>query len=307
MRAPLDRCKPPLGPETMKPDTTFASSPARRLLWGCLAVAVYMVSPLTTSALAKERITWGVPHAAPNQIVDGPDKGRGIRDQIQLLLQGRLDQFEHQTVVATFPRIQNEMKRGELWCFVGSPRSPALEEFAAFSSPAQLSLPRRIIIRRKDLDRFASFGALSMEALLADSSIQTSFGRGVSFGPRIDPLLAKYPPHVHADDTDALRMLLAGRIDYLYVFPIFATYTAKQLGHEGELVGLPVAEATDAVLGRVMCPNSELGQQVIRAVNDILKEERPKAHFRKIMESWQDEDGVREIRRLYDTKFLTVE
>ena len=84
-------------------------------------------------------------------------------------------------------------------------------------------------------------------------------------------------------------------------------YSAKQLGHEGELVGLPFAEMTDAVLGRVMCPNSEVGRQVIRDVDGILKEERPKARYRQIMESWQDEDGVREIRRLYDVKFLIAE
>jgi len=102
-------------------------------------------------------------------------------------------------------------------------------------------------------------------------------------------------------------MLLAGRMDYLYVFPVFALYTARQLGHDGELVGLPFAEMTDAVIGRVMCPNSELGRQVIREVNDVLKAERPKARYRQIMESWQDEDGVREIRRLYDTKFLSAD
>lgn len=291
----------------MNPDTTIASPSHRWRLLRCLAVAVCVLLSTATNALAKEKITWGVPHAAPNQIVDGPDKGRGIRDQIQQLLQERLAQFEHQTVVATFPRIQTEMKRGELWCFVGSPRSPALEEFAVFSIPAQLSLPRRIIVKKKDLARFAAFGALSMEALLADGSMQTSFGRGVSFGPGIETLLTKYQPHVHADDTDALRMLLAGRIDYLYVFPVFAMYTARQLSHEGELVGLPFAEMTDAVLGRVMCPNSELGRQVIREVDILLKEERPKARYRQIMESWQDEDGVREIRRLYDTKFLIAE
>jgi polar amino acid transport system substrate-binding protein len=291
----------------MNPDTSIACPSNRWHLLRCLVVALCMVFPIATSALAKEKITWGVPRAAPNHIADGPDKGRGIRDQIQLLLQERLVNFEHQTVVATFPRIQNEMKSGDLWCFVGSPRSPALEEFATFSMPAQISLPRLIIVKKKDVAKFERFGALSMEALLVDGSMQTSFGRSVAFGPKIDALLTKYQPHFHADDTDALRMLLAGRIDYLYVFPVFAMYTAKELGHEAELVGLPFAEMTDAVLGRVMCPNSERGRQVIREVNNILKEERPKARYRQIMESWQDQEGVREIRRLYDTKFLSAE
>ncbi|MED5621915.1 ABC transporter substrate-binding protein [Ideonella sp. BN130291] len=291
----------------MVPTTPFTRLPRRRRLLRCVAVALCMAAALANSALAKDRITWGVPHAAPNQIVDGPDKGQGIRDQIQLLLQERLVRFDHQTVVATFPRIQNEMRKGDLWCFVGSPRSAALEEFAVFSIPAQLSLPRRIIVRKKDLPRFSAFGELSLDALLANGSMQTSFGRGVAFGPAIEALLARYQPPSHADDTDALRMLLAGRIDYLYVYPVFATYTARKLGHDGELVGLPFAEMTEAVLGRVMCADTAPGRQVIGDVNAILREERPKARYRKIMELWQDDEGVREIRRLYDTKFLSAE
>jgi uncharacterized protein (TIGR02285 family) len=285
---------------------TSATPPFRWHVLRSVAFVLGMVLLLASGAHAKEKITWGVPQAAPNQIVDGPDKGQGIRDQIQQLLQERLVGYEHQTIVATFPRIQSEMKKGDLWCFVGSPRSPALEEFAVFSMPAQISLPRRIIVRKKDLARFEPAAGLSLEALLADRSLQTSFGRGVAFGPRIDALLSKFQPHVHADDTEALRMLLAGRIDYLYVFPIFATYAARQLGRDAELAALPFSEMTDAVLGRVMCANSDAGRQVIRDVDAILREERPKARYRRIMESWQDEDGVREIRRQYD-KLLLVE
>ena len=148
----------------MAPDTTFARPSHRWHLLRWLTIVGCFALPIANGALAKEKITWGVPHAAPNHIVEGPDKGQGIRDQIQLLLQERLVHFEHQTVVATFPRIQNEMKSGELWCFVGSPRSPALEEFATFSIPAQLSLPRRIIVKRKDLARFAALGTLSMDS-----------------------------------------------------------------------------------------------------------------------------------------------
>jgi len=39
-------------------------------------------------------------------------------------------------------------------------------------------------------------------------------------------------------------------------------------------------------------------------INEIIRKARPADEYRKIMEMWQDEDGEKRIRKVYDEIFM---
>lgn len=274
------------------------------LLCGVLAAAV------GAPASATDRLTWGWFNAAPYMIAEGPDKGMGIFDQIRTLLKDEMPDVEHKDVQAPFPRILQEIKNGNPWCFVGGVKSPEREALFYFSAPVAVFLPFKVVVRR---DRLAEFGggAVSLADLLNKPAMHTSFLRGRTFTPAINALLQQAhlaeARQYHSEFNEALQMLLAKRLDYLIELPIISTYSARQLGREGELAALTIREHSDPTLNRVMCPRTEWGKQVVRKVDAVLLAQRPGARYRAIVERWSDEESVRAIRALYPTHFLKSE
>lgn len=273
-----------------------------------LAIALLAIWLLPGAATAKETITWGYSHSPPNRFAEGSYRGQGLHDQVRHFLQQQLSAYDHKEVVAPFARSMEEIKSGHPWCYLNATKNAEREKWAYFSLPALINLPYRVIIRKDEQARFDQFGALSLKTLLADRKLRTSLYRGATYGPIIDPLLQQRPPEQrHADTDQAIRMLLNDRIDYLIEFSITAFYLAKEQGQPGALLALPFKESGEPDITRVMCPNNAWGKKVIDQIDALLRVERPKLAYRKQLETWQGEEGTREIRRLYDDVFLRME
>jgi polar amino acid transport system substrate-binding protein len=281
------------------------------LLCGALAAA----GASAASASAPDRLTWGWFNAAPYMIADGSDKGVGIFDQIRTLLKSEMPEYEHKDVQAPFPRILREISSGNQWCFVGGVKSPEREALYHFSAPVAVFLPFKVVVRR---DRLAEFGgsannpgAISLADLLNKPAMRTSFLRGRTFTPSINSLLQQThlveTRQYHSEFNEALQMLLAKRLDYLIELPIISTYSARQLGRDGELAAIVIREHAEPTMNRVMCPRTEWGKQVVRKVDAVLHAERASARYRAIVERWSDDESVRAIRALYPTQFLKTE
>ncbi|SFU69084.1 TIGR02285 family protein [Pseudoduganella namucuonensis] len=257
-------------------------------------------------AQAGERLNWGWFNAAPFMMVAGPDHNQGVFDQIRALLREQMPDYEHQDIQAPFPRILQEIRNGNAWCFVGGVKTPAREALAHFSAPVAVFLPFKAVVRK---DRLAEFGdSVSLAALLDDKALKTSFLRGRTHTPPIDALLQQAPsPSYHSEFNEALQMLLARRLDYLVEQPIISAYSARQLGRDGELAALPIRESSEFTLSRVMCPRNEWGLRVVRRVNAVLRAERDGARYRAIVERWSDPDAVRAIRAIYPTHVMQPE
>lgn len=277
-----------------------------------IVVATMIACVAEAAAEAKDTITWRVTDFPPYMIVAGPDRQHGLHDQIQQFLQARLLEYQHEQIVATFPRLIEEIKNGKHWCYVNGTKNDERQDWAYFSLPTIINLPYRIIVHKDQRAKFQRFGIpLSLETLLADRSLHTVEVRGQSFNPAIDALLRRLPPaqspSFAGHTMQMYKMLLYGRIDYLIGLPLAAFYSAKQLGYKDSLAALRFQEAGEEDITRVMCPKNEWGKSVIEQINVILRRERPKPEYRRLMEAWQDEDGVREVRRLYDSVFLQGE
>lgn len=263
---------------------------------------------LATLAHAKDKITWGWIDNAPGSIPTGPDRNRGIEDQIRALLKERLTGYEHEEVQAPIPRVMAEIKAGSPWCATGFVKTAERETFAHFSVPAAFWLPPRIVVQRERRADFESAGELSLEKLLANRAMRTGVVRGRAYSPAIDALLQQNPPaQLHSDYIDGLKMLLSDRLDYVIELPIRAAYTTKRLGSDGKLVGLPFKEMSNHITTHLLCPKNEWGMRVVAEIDAVLRAERGSPRYRQIIETWSDEDSVLQIRKIYDSVLLKAD
>ncbi len=284
-----------------------ARAPIAALTLGALGLLMGLIWPVMASA-GEEEITWPVYNAAPYSITEGADADQGIFDAVRQLLDAKLTAYRHRTIGAPFPRILSAVKDGKPWCFIGGVKTPEREAFATFSLPIAVFYPMAIIIHRPRGDRFSAFGPLSLETLLQDHSLRTSFLRNRALAPGIDALLRTYPPsQFFSDFNEAFKMLLADRLDYLVDFSLIGAYSARQLGQDGALMSLPFKERPDVVYNRVMCPKTAWGRSVIDAIDAILRVERPTPAYRSIVERWSSPEDVAAIRAFYDQRFLSDE
>lgn len=251
---------------------------------------------------------WAIYDAPPFMIAEGADQDSGIFDRIRRLLDGRLFGGPAPTLRAPFPRVLSALKDGTEICFIGGVKTPEREAFAAFSRPVAMFYPLRIVVHASQRARFSERGPLSLQALLADRSLRTSFLRDRTLGPRIDGLVREAaPPNVHSEFREAFRMLLADRLDYLVDYTAIATYQAKSLGQPEGIAALPFAEAPAPVFSRVMCPNTEWGRARVAQVDAILQVERLSPAYRRIVEAWAEPGDLDTIREAYDRSFLTAD
>lgn len=290
--APHDRTKPRAGRRWRKVQ-----------LFGLITIA------LSTPGRAEEPgPVWAVYDAPPFMIAGGVDRNAGIFDRVRSLLDDRLSGAPAATLRAPFPRVLASLRDGGDLCFIGGVKTPEREDFAVFSLPVALFYPVRIVVPASEIARFAVRAPLSLATLLADRSLRTSVLRSRSLGSRTDSLLAQAAsPHVHAEFDEALRMLLAKRLDYLVEYPTIASYGAKALGQAGAFVALPFVEAPEPVFARVMCPKTAWGRRLIDRIDAILRVERTTQAYRQIVEAWADPGDLPTIRHVYDDAFLKSE
>jgi uncharacterized protein (TIGR02285 family) len=243
-----------------------------------------LTGALCSPAVANDQIVWGRYSVPPYMIMEGERAHQGIFDLTRDILKEHLPQYQHVELEAPFPRILSEIKKGSHWCYNGTLKTPERETYGYFSLPSSIFLPLRIIVRR---DRLAQFkGLQSLQTLLQKHQLDTSVMRDRSYSPIVDKLLAAYPPKEnYSEQVEATGMLLAGRIDYMIELPLLAFEQASIMGHPGELVALPMKEADEVVYNRVMCPKNEWGRKVIEQVNKVLRANRSKPSYRRIVEN----------------------
>lgn len=264
-----------------------------------IAILVALLS-CTGQALARDTVTWGLVNFDP--------KNTSRSDLARTLIQEKLSAYEHVTVAAPIPRIVTEIRNGSNWCWAGAIKTEERESYSILSIPFIFTFPQRIMVRRSRLTDFASNSPLSLEALLQSHSLRTSVARNRVYSTTIDELLKKYPPaQSNSSMSEAIKMLLADRLDYVLEDAGVANVYAQEQGSAGALVALPFKEMSGWVLGRVMCPRNDWGKKVINDINQAVRGERDSPRYRAIAEAFHTEDDVKAIRKAYDDVFLRSE
>jgi uncharacterized protein (TIGR02285 family) len=176
----------------------------------------------------------------------------------------------------------------------------------AYSIPDLVLPPNGITVRRADLARFGS-PPVSLARLVEDPSLRLGASKGRAYGEAIDRILALHSrePHVYrrlGDDIyrTLFELLLKGSVDYVVGYPHEARYLAHAMGVEGEVVSLPLVENAAPALAHVVCPDSPWGRRVIAVVDAVLREERTRPEYRRLVERWLDEELLPSFRESWD-------
>jgi polar amino acid transport system substrate-binding protein len=117
-------------------------------------------------------------------------------------------------------RILHDMQIGRPLASLGWFKTPEREEFARFSRPIYVNRPVGVFFLREKEDLFRPYETL--EALMASGKFTIGRVAGLSDGPEIDALLAKYPDRivdVTADSIRLVKMLETGRFDFFLLPP----------------------------------------------------------------------------------------
>ncbi|MDF2176860.1 transporter substrate-binding domain-containing protein [Aliiglaciecola sp. CAU 1673] len=253
-----------------------------------------------------DTLTWGVVNYPPFDITHGPYAGEGVNDRVRAFLQERMSGYEHAEVVAPLPRVLQEIHQGKPWCTVSFFDNPQRREIGLMSRPVMFHLPHSILVRRDKAEQLSLSGdPISLASLLNEKVFTTSTLRQAAYGENIDKVLAGAPSlYAYGDPAQGIQMLLAGRIDFLVEKRLPGFYMAMEEGKLEELVALPFAESGPIGIGRILCPHSKWGEEVIGLIDTILAKNVSSQAYRSIIEAWQQSEGLDIIREQYDQIML---
>ena len=117
-------------------------------------------------------------------------------------------------------RILHDMQIGQPVASLGWFKTPEREEFARFSRPIYVNRPVGVFFLREKEEQFRPYE--NLEALMASGKFFIGRVEGLSDGPQLDAMLAKYPDkivQVTADSVRLVKMLKSGRFDFFLLPP----------------------------------------------------------------------------------------
>lgn len=265
---------------------------------------IILCSITTHPALAKETLEWRVTHWPPFYILEGPNKGQGIYDEIITLLIENLPEYEHKRVVASTRRVVEEWKRGNKICHA----SMVPSEQASYSVINAIIPSLRILVH-KDKTHLFKGDTLSLRPLLADTRLVGGITPG-QYTPRINRVVNEFHDAEHLVKSTRydclLRMLFENRIDYVIEYPVVADFVAEEVCATNKTVSYKITEFEENPFSAsvVSCPPTDWGWELIRKIDAILIRESKKPGFLDSRLRWYKGRERQELQKLYDTFYF---
>lgn len=174
----------------------------------------------------------------------------------------------HQFAVLPPKRILEEIARPDTRaCSVGWFRSPEREAYARFSRPIYRNRPMVPLVRS---DMAASLRGRSLRDILADQDLVLGVLDGFSYGTELDGLIDSLAPERYrfaGTQKQLVRMLAAGRIDYILLSPEEVAHLLADAGiDDGQLVQVEAAHALAGNVRHLMCSRG-VGDDVMRRLD----------------------------------------
>lgn len=248
-------------------------------LCGALILISFILCPLPANAQnTKGEIIWPYFQLRPwFNDEDGTVTGTGI--DLQKHFVANMPEYDHTLVRMPPKRMFTEIKGGANMCVLGAIKTPERETYAAYSLPCRISLNTVVFIRRADLNRIEHGETISLTDLIARQDLSFGINNGVSYGSKIDSLLAEHAAHpgkleMHGDKAlqRIIRMILQGRLDWTIAPPNkFSPELAETV--DQNLVLIPMSEFEDlGIAGHVICPDNAWGHAVIEKVDESIRQ-----------------------------------
>jgi len=267
----------------------------------------------SSPTLATENIHWVSYDFPPFEIIDGPDAGTGIADQMRSFSQAGLANYEHQVpTVVNQARLERLFKEG-LSCHSAIIPSKSGDPFFYHSIPYALAYPFVFVTtKEKQKTLFNNATSMSLEHALKNLNAMLTV-QSRTLGPVIDGIIEKNKGSknlavrmsiINAGKT--FEMLLKGRADYVIAYNSEAVYWGKN-GKIDQLAFMDIKELKGQfVRGSVGCSKSLKGREVIKQLNAYFAKNRnDQAYIKRAFLDWIPEQYHQEFLAQYQKNVLT--
>lgn len=282
----------------------------RHLALLCGLLPALLVQP----ASAKERLFWLVRDLPPFTILEGPEKGQGVIDQLLPLLIRQMPEYDHSILRVNRARgIQMLQDPNSFTCDPTLLWTPERAEYVRFSVPSLGVLSGGLVLR-KDSEALVAPYLDGQEVDLLNLLSKTPLKLGVvaerSYGTQIDAILRQLPDtafsrHYGNDATaNLLQMQQLGRLRMvLGYWPEVRYLVDLQGGALADYQFHPVKGVNRYQFLHVGCSNSELGREAIAHIDQLLPALRrdvlPGLYARWLDPALQ-EDYLEESKRFFE-------
>ncbi|MFJ7811853.1 TIGR02285 family protein [Pseudomonas asiatica] len=269
---------------------------------------------LLQPASAKERIFWLVRDLPPFTILEGPEKGQGVIDQLLPLLIRQMPEYDHSIVRVNRARgIQMLQDLNSFTCDPTLLWTPERAEYVRFSVPSLGVLSGGLVLRKDSEALVAPYldgQEVDLHGLLSKAPLKLGVVAERSYGTQIDAILRQLPDtafsrHYGNDATaNLLQMQQLGRLRMVLGYWPEVRYLVEQQG--GALADYrfhPVQGVNRYQFLHVGCSNSELGREAIAHIDQLLPALRrdvlPGLYARWLDPALQ-EDYLEESKRFFE-------
>lgn len=236
---------------------------------------------LLQPASAKERLFWLVRDLPPFTILEGPEKGQGVIDQLLPLLIRQMPEYDHSIVRVNRARgIQMLQDPKSFTCDPTLLWTPERAEYVRFSVPSLGVLSGGLVLRKDSEALVAPYldgQEVDLHGLLSKAPLKLGVVAERSYGTQIDAILRQLPDtafsrHYGNDATaNLLQMQQLGRLRMVLGYWPEVRYLVEQQG--GALADYrfhPVQGVNRYQFLHVGCSNSELGREAIAHIDQLL-------------------------------------
>ncbi len=282
----------------------------RHLVLLCGLLPALLLQP----ASAKERIFWLVRDLPPFTILEGPEKGQGVIDQLLPLLIRQMPEYDHSIVRVNRARgIQMLQDLNSFTCDPTLLWTPERAEYVRFSVPSLGVLSGGLVLRKDSEALVAPYldgQEVDLHGLLSKAPLKLGVVAERSYGTQIDAILRQLPDsafsrHYGNDATaNLLQMQQLGRLRMVLGYWPEVRYLVEQQG--GALADYrfhPVQGVNRYQFLHVGCSNSELGREAIAHIDQLLPALRrdvlPGLYARWLDPALQ-EDYMEESKRFFE-------
>ncbi|MNG86895.1 hypothetical protein D3C81_891320 [compost metagenome] len=282
----------------------------RHLVLLCGLLPALLLQP----ASAKERIFWLVRDLPPFTILEGPEKGQGVIDQLLPLLIRQMPEYDHSIVRVNRARgIQMLQDLNSFTCDPTLLWTPERAEYVRFSVPSLGVLSGGLVLRKDSEALVAPYldgQEVDLHGLLSKAPLKLGVVAERSYGTQIDAILRQLPDtafsrHYGNDATaNLLQMQQLGRLRMVLGYWPEVRYLVEQQG--GALADYrfhPVQGVNRYQFLHVGCSNSKLGREAIAHIDQLLPALRrdvlPGLYARWLDPALQ-EDYLEESKRFFE-------
>jgi len=252
----------------------------RSILSGLISSAMLI---LASSVLGAEKLIWLLRDLPPLVVVDGPQKGQGVIDQLMPVLMANMPQYQHVVVRVNRARALQMLQSHSRICDPTLIWNPARARWVVYSTPV-IALPGNgLAIQRQDqlqIAPFVSDGKVDLTALLNSHTLKLGVIAKRSYGEVIDRQLPQSPANqifIHYGGnpmSSLLRMQQAGRLQALLGYwPEIQVNTRQQGLPPDSMIFYPVLGAPALQSLYIGCADTPEGRQIIARVNGILADQ----------------------------------